>query len=348
MEHFFDDFGERARMREVYAHLQDEESRKIYKSRSLFSLTDENAHLRDIVRSMAVGKQLLEACKAHTEDNIVLFGAGTWGKAVLRFFNDIPWDCVVDNFKAGQMLSGLPVISVAELRKRQGTPFVVDTLRFDYEEVETQLQQEGFSKEMIFSLGHRSEACEYFDLPALEHVEREAFVDAGGFDGETSRSFARWAGSYEHIYVFEPSAEQQEKCRAHLTDLHGVSIEPYGLWSTSGQRTFEINGAGTNCAEETNAHRGGTTVPVVSLDDHLGDQRVTFIKMDIEGAEMAALRGAEHIIRTQHPKLAISVYHCRDDVWRVPMLLLEYYSDYRFYYRVYAFSGNDTVLYAIP
>ena len=70
--------------------------------------------------------------------------------------------------------------------------------------------------------------------------------------------------------------------------------------------------------------------------------------MDIEGSEMEALRGAEHIIRTQHPKLAISVYHCRDDVWRVPMLLLEYYPAYRLYYRVYAFPGNDTVLFAVP
>ena len=348
MEHFFDDFEERAMLRDVYAHLQDEESRTIYKARSLFSLTDEKNHLRDIVRDMAVGKRLLETCEAHSENDIVLFGAGTWGKAVLNFFDDIPWGCVVDNFKAGQTLGELPVISVAELRKREGTPFIVDTLRFDYEAVEAQLQQEGFPAGMIFSLGRLSEACEYFDLPALEHVERETFVDAGGFDGETSRSFARWAKSYERIYVFEPSAEQQEKCRAHLADLPDVSIEPYGLWSASGKRSFEINGAGTNCAEETNAHRGGTNIPVVSLDDHLGDRRATFIKMDIEGAEMAALRGAEHIIRTQHPKLAISVYHCRDDVWRVPMLLLEYYPDYRFYYRVYAFSGNDTVLYAIP
>ena len=122
-------------------------------------------------------------------------------------------------------------------------------------------------------------------------------------------------------------------------DFMHVSIEPYGLWSKSGNRSFIINGAGTNCSEETNARGGGTIIPVVSLDEYLKEKHVTFIKMDIEGSEMEALRGAEHIIRTQHPKLAISVYHCRDDVWRVPMLLLEYYPAYRLYYRVYAFSG---------
>lgn len=86
----------------------------------------------------------------------------------------------------------------------------------------------------------------------------------------------------------------------------------------------------------------------MSLDDVLADQRVTFLKMDIEGAEMEALRGAEHIIRAQAPKLAISVYHRRDDVWKIPMLLLSYQPAYRFYLRVYSFTGNDTVLYAIP
>ena len=70
--------------------------------------------------------------------------------------------------------------------------------------------------------------------------------------------------------------------------------------------------------------------------------------MDIEGSELAALQGAAEIIRMQHPKLAISVYHCRDDIWEIPKLLLSYHPGYRFYLRVYAFTGNDTVLYALP
>lgn len=80
----------------------------------------------------------------------------------------------------------------------------------------------------------------------------------------------------------------------------------------------------------------------------LAGKRVTFLKLDIEGAEMEALRGAGQIIRTQKPKLAVSVYHRRDDIWRIPMLLLSYVPTYRFYLRVYSFTGKDTVLYAIP
>ena len=69
--------------------------------------------------------------------------------------------------------------------------------------------------------------------------------------------------------------------------------------------------------------------------------------MDIEGAELAALKGGEKIIRSCKPKLAIAVYHKRTDIWDIPKLLLKYNPDYRFYLRVYSFTGNDAILYAI-
>lgn len=86
---------------------------------------------------------------------------------------------------------------------------------------------------------------------------------------------------------------------------------------------------------------------MVAVDDIIEDHEATFIKMDIEGAELNALIGAEKTIRKSRPKLAISVYHKRRDIWEIPMLLLKYNPDYRFYLRCYSFTGNDTVLYAI-
>lgn len=84
------------------------------------------------------------------------------------------------------------------------------------------------------------------------------------------------------------------------------------------------------------------------MDDMLGDQPVTFIKMDIEGAELEAIRGARHIIQNQHPKLAISIYHKYEDIWTIPSQIMEYDLGYQFYLRHYSFSDYDTVLYAIP
>ena len=74
---------------------------------------------------------------------------------------------------------------------------------------------------------------------------------------------------------------------------------------------------------------------------------MTFIKMDIEGAELEALRGAESIIRKQRPKLAICVYHKPEDIWTIPMYILSLQNDYRLFLRHYSFGDTETVLYAI-
>ena len=75
--------------------------------------------------------------------------------------------------------------------------------------------------------------------------------------------------------------------------------------------------------------------------------RVVHIKMDIEGAEKRALRGAVEIIRRDKPMLAICVYHKNDDLLEIPKLIKEIVPDYKFYLRHHNVAGTETVLYAI-
>ncbi len=82
------------------------------------------------------------------------------------------------------------------------------------------------------------------------------------------------------------------------------------------------------------------------IDDFAKGRRIIYIKMDIEGAEAEALRGAARVIKEQKPKLAISVYHKERDIWEIPALILSYCPEYKFYLRHYSFSWYDTVLYA--
>ena len=91
---------------------------------------------------------------------------------------------------------------------------------------------------------------------------------------------------------------------------------------------------------------GGTCIPVTSLDAVI-DGKVTFIKMDIEGAEYEALKGAERLIREYKPKLAVSVYHKPEDIWELPGLILSFCPEYTFYLRHYSLSSEETVLYAV-
>lgn len=88
-------------------------------------------------------------------------------------------------------------------------------------------------------------------------------------------------------------------------------------------------------------------IPVTSLDYSLEGRKVTYIKKDIEGSELEALKGAKRIIKEQHPKLAICVYHKLEDIWTLPELILRYHPDYKLYVRHYLTDILDTVLYVV-
>lgn len=82
------------------------------------------------------------------------------------------------------------------------------------------------------------------------------------------------------------------------------------------------------------------------LDDVFEDTKIDFIKMDIEGAEYAALTGAERCIRRNHPILAVCVYHKKDDLFTIPKLILQFNGNYKLYLRHYSDNQTETVIYA--
>jgi hypothetical protein len=85
----------------------------------------------------------------------------------------------------------------------------------------------------------------------------------------------------------------------------------------------------------------------VSLDDILPDFIPTFIKMDIEGAEIEAIKGARYTISKFKPDLAIAVYHKIEHLWEVPLLIKSLKNNYKFYLRSYEHFNQETVLYAV-
>ena len=74
---------------------------------------------------------------------------------------------------------------------------------------------------------------------------------------------------------------------------------------------------------------------------------MTFIKMDIEGAELEALKGSREIIQRYRPRLAISAYHKKEDLVELPLYIKELVPEYKLYIRHYSNAGVETVLYAV-
>lgn len=69
--------------------------------------------------------------------------------------------------------------------------------------------------------------------------------------------------------------------------------------------------------------------------------------MDIEGAELPALIGAEKTILSCKPKLAISIYHNEDDLWNIPYYIYQKYPWYQLFIRHYTKITTETILYAV-
>ena len=215
-------------------------------------------------------------------------------------------------------------------------------------EIAKQLADMGIREERIVRVDKIIDALEqkaYFDLTNLPHEKDETFVDAGAFDGASSRAFAEWARDFCHIYAFEPDPQNISACKETLKTIseERTTLLPYGVWRD--RRELRFNGlgkVGSNVAEH-----GNICVPVTSIDEELAGKRITFIKMDIEGSEMEALQGAAKTIRMQHPKLAISIYHKPEDILELPHYILSLNPKYRMYLRHYALMKSETVLYCL-
>ena len=69
--------------------------------------------------------------------------------------------------------------------------------------------------------------------------------------------------------------------------------------------------------------------------------------MDIEGAEIEALKGAEKTIKKYRPKLAICIYHEPDHLYRIPLIIKEMVPEYRIYIRHHSDTASETVCYAV-
>ncbi|NLW47914.1 MAG: FkbM family methyltransferase [Firmicutes bacterium] len=195
----------------------------------------------------------------------------------------------------------------------------------------------------------KSNGEQYFCLEefGVKPGEDEVFIDGGAYIGDTLQHFIDFVnGKYKHLYCFEPDESNYMKLKelVESNQYKNISLYPKGLWRDCSVLNFAGNQAYCSSIIDT----GASTVETVSLDAVIPrEEVVSFIKMDIEGSELAALEGASRIIEQDRPKLAISIYHKPEDLWEIPLYLHRNYPFYRFYLRHHSKDSCETVLYAI-
>lgn len=177
--------------------------------------------------------------------------------------------------------------------------------------------------------------CHYFDLDFLK-CKDEVFVDVGAYIGDTTLDFIHSFGenSYQKIYCYEMTDDTFHNLVNNLENYHNIDCRNKAISDKREILHMSVNGSSASANTLTEE---GDLVEAISLDEDIED-KITMIKMDIEGAEEKALMGAKKHIQEDHPKLLISVYHNHEDLWKIPKLIEEICPGYTFYLRFY---GNN-------
>jgi len=192
--------------------------------------------------------------------------------------------------------------------------------------------------------------------------KKEIYVDCGAYNGDTVKSFIDVVnGNYKNIYAFEPDKLNFTKMKKWVNDNKIKLIHCYkkGVYSSIGKIQFQNKGTADSRISRLGRLTKLTTltkdvrialsyISMVNLDSFFeGRQKPTLIKMDIEGAEMEAIKGMKLLLKKYRPKLVISLYHQPRDYWEIILLLRSINKDYNFFVRHYTNEFADTICYAI-
>ncbi|MEA1915773.1 MAG: FkbM family methyltransferase [Campylobacterota bacterium] len=188
-----------------------------------------------------------------------------------------------------------------------------------------------------FTNNHKEQ---YFDKQLIHHKKNIVFVDGGGYVGDTLPQIIENFPDFKRIYLIEPNELHINIAKRDFGNDDNITFIHCGLGNRV-QTADETTNLQNNCDHHYQALS-------INTIDNLIDEKIDFIKLDIEGAEQDALEGARETIKNDHPILAICIYHKAQDWYKIPQKVLAINPNYRLYLRHYMEGIFETVLYFIP
>ncbi len=344
---------------------------------------------------------ILKIIEKISEEPLVLYGAGKYGKQALKnirtYFPTLNVRYFIDDnrIRNNEKICGIEIISLNDAIRELGDNFnilitnyyvsevleKIEANMFDlkrvffyselliedidisyFENHITEIKQvydmlEDYKSKMIYKtmiesrftkdiniLSRTCDKNQYFPNENWFKISKgESLIDAGAFDGDTIENFLQLTDNkYKKIYAFEPDMQNYKNLEARNYGKD-IKIIRAGLYDISQKLSFAANKGGSSKIEIN----GGDTIQVYAFDELEGaEEKITFVKMDIEGSELKALQGMKHTIIKNKPKLAICIYHKFEDLWELPIYIKKLVPEYQLHIRNYTTYLDEVVLYA--
>ena len=364
----------------IYQMLEDDESKDLYLNRLAFEISGENKYLiamlytffqhrspggyHEYISKYGMDKAIAKVPKGH---QFLLYGAGNDGKQMLLYARKregFAGFCSSTEAKQKNGYLGCPVMSPEELLSRRDL-YVVIASSAARDELRGILEEGGYPPELVidgpayYSDEELGETEQYFGPGFMKFSDEEVFVDVGCYDFRSALALGRHCNCVKKVYAFEPDPENYEKCLKKAENrsrkrIRDVQLFPYGAWSK--KTTLSFAATGTTDSSFLKDAEGSVlfpatsvSVPVTTIDSTIDPhERATTIKMDIEGSELEALKGARETICRDKPKLVVCIYHKPEDLWEIPLYIKSLNPEYRLYIRHHSKQYPcEMVLYAV-
>lgn len=341
-------------VKDCYDSLSDDLSRKVFQARMNLDLGIWDGYMKLIECSGLMKPDVIQSEYkwvkefAETQKPLYIYGAGDFGGRAYKMLSREHLNIVGffdRNYQSIKVKCGLPVLEPPTSDGMEDY-YIFISPALPVKQIRQDLESKGIKDRHILN----SHNCivdiehQYFDF--LNYFDENGlFVDAGCFDCETSILFADYCKRrYKKIVAFEPDENNYKACleNAKKHRLDNIQFYQMGLWNQSEVKKF--GALGNSCSFVTD--EGEQTIHLASLDEIVRDEKVSFIKMDIEGSELQALQGAERTIKRDKPLCAISAYHKAGDQIALIHYLKQLVPEYRFALRHYSCIAVETLLYA--
>jgi len=184
---------------------------------------------------------------------------------------------------------------------------------------------------------------QYFDKEILPKIKHINFFDGGAYVGDTTTQLIKNYPDYNKIWLVEPIQESMRIAKRELSGYENIELLVCGV----GERE-EMLSMHEEKSFSTVYGNGVESVKIRTIDNIVQDEKVDFIKLDVEGAEFSALKGAQKTIQKYKPILAICIYHRARDWYLISEFILSLEKGYKIYLRHYMEGIFESVLYFIP